>query len=375
MAESGEPKRVKAIAHRVYLNRQLRERSGDAHNDWQTAETIAQRPLKRLLFWGSCGLLSTTKLGYRSAKFIAWDIPRWGIFSLPKLEWVKLLAVPLVVAAAGSIITRNFQREAEQNRILKEYFALLETFTFEQDLLDEPLDSGVVLLARGRTVSALRELDLSRRAQLIAFLNASDFTLIQPSGDSETFQEPIISFREQDLSKIDLQGINLYSFDFRDTNFQGTNLRNTFLQFANLQGAKLQSTDLQDADLSAVNLRGAKLQSANLQNSILGAVNLQNADLQAADLQDAFLQAADLQSADLQAANLQDAFLAVANLQDADFQSANLRSAVLYRANLQGADLSEVKGLIEDQLTTAKLCMTILPNNIDVDGDRDCDTP
>jgi len=56
-----------------------------------------------------------------------------------------------------------------------------------------------------------------------------------------------------------------------------------------------------------------------------------------------------------------------------DFQSsnlgrANLEGAYLESANLEGARL----GLTQDQLTTAKLCRTTLPNGITLDPNRDC---
>ncbi|MGD1859562.1 MAG: pentapeptide repeat-containing protein [Leptolyngbyaceae cyanobacterium] len=396
MAESGSEERVRAIAHRVYLNRQVRRRSGNAHSDWQTAITIAEKPLKRLLFWSHSGLLALPKLSYRSAKFVVWEIPKWGLFSLPKLEWVKLLAVPLVVAAAGSIITRNFQREAEQNRILKEYFALLETFTFEQGLLDEPLDSGVVLLARGRTVATLRELDLSRREQLIAFLRASDLAMIEATDSSDDFQEPIISLRDQNLSEMELRNINLSNLDFRFTDFRRANLQGATVWGANLQDAFFFEANLQDADFKNANLQDAFLWQANLQNAAFESANLQDAEFRNANLQDAVLIEADLQGAFLVRANLQSANLRDANLQSAILQFADLQGAFLGDADLQGANLrnanlqnlslkafwydSEARDTIspaelEEQLAEAKLCGTILPMWSQLDGNRDCNSP
>jgi hypothetical protein len=259
---------VKEIAEQVYHNRTKLHRPGDADSDWQTAEQIVQSPLQQLMLRGNSQLIARLNpSAYQLLKGGVWDAPKWALtgllVKLPKAEWVKLLAVPLAVAVAGTIITRNFQREAEQNRILKEYFALLETFTFERKLLTQPLDSGVVILARGRTVTALRELDRTRREQLFAFLRASDLATIesagpadesaqspdaaalnaeetevdsdataptpdQPNENSEavgenpetddTIPEPVISFRGQDLSEMDLRYINLSKLDFRSTN-------------------------------------------------------------------------------------------------------------------------------------------------------------
>ncbi|RZM82029.1 hypothetical protein DYY88_01825 [Leptolyngbya iicbica LK] len=59
-----------------------------------------------------------------------------------------------------------------------------------------------------------------------------------------------------------------------------------------------------------------------------------------------------------------------ANLQDADLQDANLEFV-----NLAGADLRRVSYLTEEQLAEAILCGTKLPDYIELDGNRDCNTP
>ncbi|WP_448169545.1 pentapeptide repeat-containing protein [Leptolyngbya iicbica] len=458
----------------MYKNREKLHRPGDADSDWQAAEQIVQSPIQRLLLRGNSQLIARLNPStYQILKGGVWDAPKWALtgllVKLPKAEWVKLLAVPLAVAVAGTIITRNFQREAEQNRILKEYFTLLETFTFERELLTQPLDSGVVILARGRTVTALRELDRDRREQLFAFLRASDLATIaaeEPADKSaqspdtatpnaeetevltgETIQnpdelaenpeaadenaapipEPVISFRDQDLSEMDLRNVNLSNLDFPFTNFREANLEGTNFNDANLQnailwGASLQkaylwNTDLRDSSLSKANLQDASLWNANLQKAYLGEANLRNAMLWNANLQSAILRNANLQGAELQQANLQDANLGQnlisleqtnlqdtnlggANLQNAMLWNANLQSAILRNANLQGAelqqanlqdadlqdanlefvnlagaDLRRVSYLTEEQLAEAILCGTKLPDYIELDGNRDCNTP
>ncbi|MEM6839632.1 MAG: pentapeptide repeat-containing protein [Cyanobacteria bacterium P01_C01_bin.120] len=436
MVESGNEERVRAIAEQVYLNRDALHRPGDADSDWQEAKKIVQSPFRRLLLRRNRQLIAKlSPSAYQVLKALVWDAPKWAItgllVALPKAEWVKLLAVPLAVAVAGTIITRNFQREAEQNRILKEYFALLETFTFERELLTQPLDSGVVILARGRTVAALRELDWSRREQLIAFLRASNLTTIKTDENSDEtvpnpeetdpppeendakagaavqnnralgentddIQEPVISFKNQDLSEMDLHDVNLSNLDFQSTNFQRANLQDAVLWAANLQDAVLWAANLQDAVLSEANLQYADLKGTNLQDAFLWAANLQDAFLWEANLQDADLEGASLQDAFLRAANLQDAFLWATNLQDADLKGASLQDAFLGEADLQGADLSDANlqnlalvsfwsdGLerertspaeLQAQLAEVKLCGTILPDFIELDGNRDCNSP
>lgn len=164
------------VALELYHNRLRLGKLGDTHSDWQEAEKIVRSPIRTTLFASNRPFILGKNPIKQAVKGITWDIPKWFLFSLPQLEGMKLLAVPLVLAAATSLITGQIQREANQNAVLKAYLDKLETLTFEQNLLGETPDKsseGTIVLARGRTVAALRELDLSRRTQLIAFLQAS----------------------------------------------------------------------------------------------------------------------------------------------------------------------------------------------------------
>lgn len=329
---------IKEIAYAVYLNRTRLSKAGDAQTGWETARKIASNPVKKLLFVGNQPLIRLKQPAGKSLKFIAWDVPRWFLFSFPQLEWMKLIAVPLVLAAAGSIISSQIQRESSQITALKQYFDQLERLTFDQKLLDDKPNTGAIVIARGRTVASLRELDIKRKRQLLAFLQASE--LLQ---SSDPKQEPIISFRAANLSDMDLS--------------------NTDLSDTDLQRADLSSAHLNRADLLSANLEWAVLKSANLEGGLLFSANLEEADLTRANLGEAVLVEANLEGADLKSTNLQGA-----RLQGADLSSANLEGADLSRANLQGA-----VGVNQKQLSQTVLCHTILPEGIDLDADRDCD--
>ena len=177
---------------------------------------------------------------------------------------MKLLAVPLAITLAGSVISRQVQREANQNSALKAYFDQLEKLTFDRELLADKPNTGAIPLARGRTVAALRELDYERRKQLIAFLQASELTTVK-----EEDKEPVISFKRQDLTKLDLHGISLSI-----ANLSGANLEDTNFEDANLSGANLKGAILRDANLEAANLEGALLRDANLEGANLESANL-----------------------------------------------------------------------------------------------------
>lgn len=263
------------VAWELYQNRLRLGKPGDEHSDWEKAETIVRSPIRTTLFESKRSLIKLMRPTQQTLKLLAWDTPKWFLVTFPKLELVKLLAVPLVLAAAGSIITGQIQREANQNAVLKAYFDKLETLTFEQDLLAETPKEGAIVLARGRTVAALRELDLSRRSQLIAFLQASGLSQI---GEDEIFfepliNEPLISFKDQNLSDLDLRRINLSALDFRGADLRGTDLRGADLRSANLRGADLREAIIRAAYLEGAYLEGADLEGASLEGADLRWVN------------------------------------------------------------------------------------------------------
>ena len=355
--EEEQEKRLNRIAYEVYQNRRSRGKSGDAQSDWQTAEKIAGTRIRIMLFLGNCLLIRLDKRADQTFKVIAWDTPRWFLFSLPKLEWVKLLAVPLALGAAGSIITAQIQREANQNSVLKAYFDQLEELTFNQDLLAEEPQTGAIVLARGRTMAVLRELDLQRKTQLLAFLQASGLSRFD--GQSEVIEEPVISFKNQDFSDLDLRGVNLGRTDFSQANLRNTNLERAFLGDANLEWANLADANLTGAFLVDANLTEAYLGDADLEGANLADANLEGANLVDANLTEAFLTDANLTEAFLRAANLEGAFLGEANLEGAILGEANLTGANLGAANLEGAFLRaanlEGASLGEANLTGANL--------------------
>ncbi len=120
--------------------------------------------------------------------------------------------------------------------------------------------------------------------------------------------------------------------------------------------------------LEEIELPGADLLGANLEGAHLKYANLEGADLRDANLEGAFLWSADLEGAFLGFANLEGAFLGFVNLEEANLGFVNLEGADLFSTNLEGA-----QNLTEEQLTQAKLCETILPEDITLDPDRDCE--
>lgn len=389
--QNEQHRRIEKIAYEVYLNRVKFNQAGSAETDWELAKRIASSPLIRL-----------NKLIGKSLKFVLLKVPRWLLYSFPQLEWTKLIAVPLILAAAGSIVSSQIQREANQISALNKYFDQLERLTFEQNLLSNNPNNGAIVIAQGRTVSSLRELDIERKRQLLAFLQTSGLL-----HSTESDQEPTISFKAANLIEMDLRGTDLTGANLALANLNSANLKDTFLVDSNLQRASLIDANLQSANLHRANLQGAYLAnaqmqkanftSANLQNTTLTDTQFQRANLRGASLLNADLTNAQLQDADLRGANLQRAlmahsnlrgallvdaklqvaFLTNANLREANLNGAQLQDADLRNAQLQGADLSDARlqgtNVTQQQLSQALLCRTVFPTDIDLDPNRDCD--
>jgi uncharacterized protein CbrC (UPF0167 family) len=130
---------------------------------------------------------------------------------------------------------------------------------------------------------------------------------------------------DADMSRFQLKGLSLLS---------GGNLRN-----ARLAGADLRRASLNGVYLTGADLAGAQLASAGLATSDLRSVNFASAVLVKADLRNANLHGARLVGADLTEARFSHAYLSSVDLTDAD----------LTRADLRGA-----KGLVPEQVRTAR---------------------
>lgn len=257
-------KRTTQIAQAIWQRRDRLNIAGDPQTDWDTATEIAKSPVRRFIFARAQNLdafwrsQAPTPVAVR---FVIWKVPQWFVMTFPKLEIVKLLAVPLVLAISTSVITTTFQQERDQITTLDDYFDQLDKLTSERDLLEETPKSGAIVLARGRTVATLRKLDSKRRQQLLAFLQASG--LVQG-------EEPVISFENTDL-----EGMNLSGVDLRGVRLAESNLKKVDLEGANLKGANLKGIVLEEAGL-----RVTKLEDADLRGSFLVGADLEGADLE-----------------------------------------------------------------------------------------------
>ncbi len=182
-------------------------------------------------------------------------------------------------------------------------------------------DSPVRAIAEARTVTALRDLDGYRRAELVRFLWKAKL---------DTGNQPVISlsaaplnstmFQHALLNSINLSGALLISSTFDDCNLQRAIFKMTVLT-----GATLKIVDLTEANMTQANLYGATLEDVTLTGANMTA---------------AILQRANLSGDDLTKVNLTRANLAGANLSGDDLTTVNLTRANLAGANLKGARIT-----------------------------------
>jgi len=190
---------------------------------------------------------------------------------------------------------------------------------------------------------------------------------------------------EVDLRYAVLSDTVLSSADLRYAVLSDAVLRYAVLRYAVLSYAVLGPADLRYADLRSAVLSDTVLSDAVLSDAVLSDANLSYAVLSDADLSDAVLSDANLSYAVLSDADLSDAVLSDAVLSDAVLSDAVLRNAVLRNADLRNAvlrsavlletDLRGSKNITTEQLSGENapcLCGVALPDNIDLDPNRDC---
>ena len=315
---------IRIKAHQFWEKRQRED--GTPESDWEEAVNYLKKHWWEVPYW-------KFRQGLTKTLQSLWNIPKFVIWDLPTYEWAKLLAAPLVLSLAGAWITNRLQEEDKKNETLKKYFDQIEYLVFKEDLLTAKPGSPVRIIAKSRSLTVLRDLDLDvkRKELVISFLEASN--LINRNNNNDG-----ISLAYLDLKKINLSGFNLEGAELIQTNLKKANLDSVNLIEANLRGA-----DLENTNLFLANLRGAILEIADLAGAMLGGANLNGANLNGASLKDAKLAFANLADTYLGFANLKDANLFRTDLLDANFEHASLKNASFQDANFAGASLENAR--------------------------------
>jgi Pentapeptide repeats (8 copies) len=235
-------------------------------------------------------------------------------------EWLTVLTISTVIAVVALMYANS---QAKQQRYIQDQQAkddavqaYLDEMTQmilddEDPLLKAGSDSPERIVARVRTVTALKRLDAEHNKIVLAFLSESGLV---------NFGSP----RDQSENVSILQ----------------------------LQNSELNDVSLAGNNLNGVNLRFARLRHADVHNATFAITNLTFADLNNANLKEA---------------DLRDAALLFANLDGANLAGANLSGARLHGADLSGANLKTAKNLTQDQIDQAGAgdSHTKLPENVD----------
>lgn len=259
-------------------------------------------------------------------------------------DWLNLFGVfliPLVIGAGTFFITaqqnalsqsqhesdQHIANDQQQDATLQTYLDNMSELLLNKQLLESKPGEVVRLLARERTLTALRRLDASRNIIVLQFLQDEHLIGIKNA---------VIDLSNADLSTDHLSGVNLSVTD---------------LSSANLSSADLNDTRLNNAILNSVTLSNATLKDAILSNTFLNSAILKSADLSNADLSGADLSNADLSNANLEGTNLNGAIM-----NNAILIGANLSNADLSGASLTQQQLDEVYSCTHAVLSTGLMC-------------------
>jgi uncharacterized protein YjbI with pentapeptide repeats len=239
-------------------------------------------------------------------------------------DWLQLLVVPLVLAAAAFWLNEEQRQRAnrqeavrakQQDAIaaegrreaaLRDYLQRMSEFVLDRDPRDRDAHSSAVTLTRTFTVTVLPQLDSRRKGVVVQFLGETGLIRKSPRG-------------RDILDGADLRGASLERMVLDGLNFSGANLRG-----ADLDGALMTGTVFRFADL----------RSATLREAFIDSTNFASADLRKADFDEAA------------PAFEKNAVFAFACLSGASFRKANLIGAIFsgaegWNVDFTGAELDE----------------------------------
>lgn len=216
----------------------------------------------------------------REANNIWFRRHKWTGFSGKTVwDWLQLLgvlAIPVVLAFASLVFSAqqsqtNNAIAISQNQVnntiainqqdevvLETYLDRMSDLLINNKLGNSKPGDPTRVVARARTLEALRQLDPIRKGLLLQFLHEAH--LINEN-------QVVVDLSGADLTNADLAYTNLSGADLSDTNLRGANLYDAILDGVDLSGSLLGRSRLTLADLHSANLRGTELSGANLQGA------------------------------------------------------------------------------------------------------------
>jgi uncharacterized protein YjbI with pentapeptide repeats len=213
-------------------------------------------------------------------------------------DWLQLLLIPAALAGIA-LLFNQWQSDREEIRAdqraktdqaiaadglrqetLQRYLDGMSELILDRKLLQSKNNSDVRVLARTRTLSALRGLDGARKGTLILFLREAGLI----NGPT-----PVVDLDRANLSEAQLRGaflpnVHLDNVRLTGADLAGASLARASLNNSHLDDACLWQTNLADAKLSDVTFERSDLFGTNLSNATGRNINFIRADLSAARL-------------------------------------------------------------------------------------------
>jgi uncharacterized protein YjbI with pentapeptide repeats len=324
---------IRKHAQRIYIARIEKSMPGSQDQDWRASISYLKSRPWLVVFWHvSQGLTSCVSYLY---------------FDLPRSDWIKLLAVPVILSIAGSTIASRFQDRARQYELLDKFLKDTELLLLSRGNKNSRQDHKIrAAILKSRSLALMQDLNVENKQTVIRLLAELRRTNRRDDGISLAY----LDLTKANLNQLDLSQADLSNVDLTEASLIRANLDGAMLFRSRLVNAILRGSNLKGADLSWANLRGSQLGSehsllAEIRNSAKSGIPLSDHLLTIISLDTANLEGATLEQSDLRDTNLQSVLFTGANLRGADLQNANLatanlKGAKLRAANLRGADLS-----------------------------------
>ncbi len=210
---------------------------------------------------------------------------RWGFKDKTGFQFLELFLLPMLLAATG-LVFQCFQLKIadEQYRedALQSYYRDMRELILEKKLGTSTSRDEVRSIARARTLSVLRQLDVKRRGLLTLFLKESNLITLEVDNEGNVIRvdEEGKSTASRDGKLLSQAGIiSMSGADLTSTDLKHLDLSYTSFWYTRLTNAQLEGADLRYANLSKANLEGANLDGANLESASLEGADLNNASM------------------------------------------------------------------------------------------------
>ncbi|UJR11529.1 hypothetical protein I4U23_015710 [Adineta vaga] len=214
----------------------------------------------------------------------------------------------------------QIQSENRQDTLFANYLTEMGSFLLrESNGSSLSSDPKMAVLIQSKTLHVIRQIDVARKRQLIAFLYVS--------GQLYANRDPI-SLIGADLNNIDLQGHPM--------------LLNISLAGTYLNNASFIGQDLSHADLSCAQINEGRFDRATCQNINFAYSNLNQSTFVGVNCAGASFHHTYLYEASFRAAKVMNANFDAAYLVNVDFSYSNLTSSSFIETNLVGALVDEM---------------------------------